>query len=693
MLLRCLLLIATLHPLVASAQSAWTVGRTNLAGVTYINSIAFGNGRFVLTTSGNGADTPSVAWSTDGETWHPVRPAGNIYLPQQGTVRFVAGSFYLAASSSIFRSSDGATWEPVPLTDPLSGFRTIATDGRGMLVGKSSLIDKTLYFTADRTTWRRTAPLPESQLGQVSVGDIACIAGRYFVAYNVMLANFNLRAFVVATTDGTAWDPVPEIPGDPFLADGNGRLIAFLGGSIATSADGRTFTRTAFNPNPTLINGGRLGFAGGRFFFLGSLQASFDGLTWNPLATNPTVNAQIFDIAYGNGRYIAIGRDNNPGAAPDLVLRLTATAAPAFSTPPTDRALLEGEPLSFSVTMANVDPTITFQWRRDGQPIAGATSATFNIARTTLADAGRYSVEARNALGTTVSHTAVVTISHTPPPPPPEPGRIINLSVLSELHSDEPEFLVGFVVGGTNTSGSKPVLVRAGGPSLARFNLTSPNADPRLELFSGQTKISENDNWNGAGTLVEVGQRVGAFPYLTDDSKDAAVFSNLPLGDSSVRLTANNGATGALIAEVYDASPAGSLTLTTPRLVNVSVRKTIRSGNALKAGFVIGGATKKTVLVRAVGPFLEVFGVSGLLADPRLAVYRAGESEPFATNDDWGGSKTLADSFHAVGAFVLPVGSRDAAILLTLDPGNYIAEAQGAPGTAGVALVEVYEVP
>ena len=56
------------------------------------------------------------------------------------------------------------------------------------------------------------------------------------------------------------------------------------------------------------------------------------------------------------------------------------------------------------------------------------------------------------------------------------------------------------------------------------------------------------------------------------------------------------------LAEVYDDAPAGSYTPSTPRLVNLSARAQAGSGpNILIAGFVIGGSTSRTVLIRASG--------------------------------------------------------------------------------------------
>jgi hypothetical protein len=45
-----------------------------------------------------------------------------------------------------------------------------------------------------------------------------------------------------------------------------------------------------------------------------------------------------------------------------------------------------------------------------------------------------------------------------------------------------------------------------------------------------------------------------------------------------------------------------------------------------------------------------------------------------------------------VGAFALPATAKDAALLVTLPPGNYTVQASGTADTTGVALVEVYEV-
>ncbi len=158
----------------------------------------------------------------------------------------------------------------------------------------------------------------------------------------------------------------------------------------------------------------------------------------------------------------------------------------------------------------------------------------------------------------------------------------------------------------------------------------------------------------------------------------------------TIVVSATGAGTGTVITEVYDATPNDAYTSTTPRLVNVSVLKQVGAG--FTVGFVIGGTGNRTVLIRAVGPGLAGVGVvSGTLADPKLALF-AGSTQR-DENDDWGGQPSLATAMSRVGAFSIPATSRDAALLATLQPGQYSARVNGAAGASGIILVEVYELP
>jgi hypothetical protein len=128
------------------------------------------------------------------------------------------------------------------------------------------------------------------------------------------------------------------------------------------------------------------------------------------------------------------------------------------------------------------------------------------------------------------------------------------------------------------------------------------------------------------------------------------------------------------------------------RLLNVSSRGRLGAGaDAHIVGFVVSGARPKTVLVRGVGPALGAFGVTGAALDPSIQVFSATGSL-VAANDNWGDLSSLVDASQRAGAFPLALGSRDAALLLNLGPGNYTIVAS-ATGPSGVGLVEVYELP
>jgi hypothetical protein len=263
----------------------------------------------------------------------------------------------------------------------------------------------------------------------------------------------------------------------------------------------------------------------------------------------------------------------------------------------------------------------------------------------------------------------------------PNPGRLINLSIRAVAGTDSATLIVGFVTSGG--AGNTSVLVRGIGPTLADFDVAGNLlADPRLTLFDGSEAIVASDDWDAS--LGPVFLQASAFG-LPVGSKDAALAADLPTGLYTAHIAGAPGSTGIALGEIYDLTETYSPT--TPVLVNASARCQVGSGaEVLIPGFVIGGDTPMRVLIRAVGPTLAQFNVGGVLADPRLTLFRGGDA--IGANDDW--EAALAVSFTKTNAFGLPVGSKDAALVVELPPGAYTAHVQSADGSAGVALVELY---
>lgn len=246
--------------------------------------------------------------------------------------------------------------------------------------------------------------------------------------------------------------------------------------------------------------------------------------------------------------------------------------------------------------------------------------------------------------------------------------------------------------GGSGTSGPEPVLVRASGPSLAAFLPPPLLDDPSETLYSGSTPISSNDNWGGNATVSAISAQVGAFPFASATSKDAALYlAAAPSGNDSVIVTGVGTVAGSALAEVYDATPSASFYTTSPRLINVSVIKNM--GSLLTLGFTIGGSANRNVLIRAVGPTLATtFGLGGVAADPKIALFNSSQTV-IQSNDNWGGTAALTAAMTTSGAFALPPNSLDAAMIANLPPGTYSVQATVSTGATGTVLVDLYELP
>lgn len=122
-------------------------------------------------------------------------------------------------------------------------------------------------------------------------------------------------------------------------------------------------------------------------------------------------------------------------------------------------------------------------------------------------------------------------------------------------------------------------------------------------------------------------------------------------------------------------------------LANISTRGFVNSGQGqLIGGFIITGGPKM-VMIRASGPSLAAQGVSPVLANPRLQLFQ--NDHLVKENDDWN-SNSNANDITKSG--VAPTDSKEAALLIRLEPGFYTTVVSGADNGTGIALVEVYEL-
>ena len=272
-------------------------------------------------------------------------------------------------------------------------------------------------------------------------------------------------------------------------------------------------------------------------------------------------------------------------------------------------------------------------------------------------------------------------------------GRLVNVSVRSDRVAASRTLLVGTTIAGSLPNETMRVLLRAVGPSLARFGLRGTLDDPTVTLRRATSVVVSNDDWGGDLQIAARVLDVGAFPFASSTSQDAAVATALVPGSYVMEIAGKGDDTGIALAEWFDATPEAQRGASTPRIVNLSARKQLGANDeVLSAGFVIGGPTAKTVLLRAVGPSLAALGVTGTLQDPMLQLF-AGPTL-IRENHDWDGDDQVANVSRSVHAFAFSsVYSRDAALLITLQPGEYTLQVRSQNGDAGVVLAEIYEVP
>ncbi|MBS0657101.1 MAG: carboxypeptidase regulatory-like domain-containing protein [Verrucomicrobia bacterium] len=254
-----------------------------------------------------------------------------------------------------------------------------------------------------------------------------------------------------------------------------------------------------------------------------------------------------------------------------------------------------------------------------------------------------------------------------------------NLSTRLRVGTGVEVGIAGFVVSGDRP---KRVLVRALGPTLGAFGISSPLADPKLELRnSAGAQIASNDSWT-SNQRAEI-QAANLAPG--NEVEPALIITLNPGSYTAVVSGAETAPIGVAIVELYDLDSGP----TDARAINVSTRGKVQTGvEVMIGGFVIGGTQPRKVVVRSLGPTLAAFGVTGALSDPVLELYREGQL--VRMNDNW---RDDASAGELTAKSLAPPDDREPALLISLNPGSYTAVVKGVNNSSGVGIVEVYDVP
>jgi hypothetical protein len=348
----------------------------------------------------------------------------------------------------------------------------------------------------------------------------------------------------------------------------------------------------------------------------------------------------------------------------------------------------------FTVTLQPVspvtidNPTTTFQIRFAPSG-AGIRTATVTISNNDANEASyQFAIQGSGVPDTDGDKEDDISeaISGTDPNDPTSVVRTAkqtNISTRLNVLTGDNVGIGGFIITGPD---QKKVLLRGIGPSLSNSGVANVMLDPVLELHD-QTRaiIAFNNDWQDS-QKTEI-ENTGLPP---GNLKEAAIVQTLSPGayTAIVKGNGNTNNTGVALVEVYDVDPGSSSTLT-----NISSRGLVGLGdNVMIGGEIVGrglganNAGSVKVLLRAIGPSLSAFGITGTLQDPVLELHD-GNGALVDSNDDW---KEHQSDIEGTG--LAPADDRESAILAILTKGNYTAIVRGKNNTTGVALIESYKV-
>ena len=285
--------------------------------------------------------------------------------------------------------------------------------------------------------------------------------------------------------------------------------------------------------------------------------------------------------------------------------------------------------------------------------------------------------------------------------------NIDRLNVRGHIGTGDDERFMAFKL-----TGSADVMVRAVGDALSAYSLTNLLVDPEMRLYkyndandlsAGSTEqtAGSNDNYTThAQSSTIVSESATIFPAITLQSTEAASLTTLSSGYYSNQVfdksySASNGSRIGWVG-VDMTSNDGSATFT-----SVATRGIVKPGDgAMFAGFEIIGDSSQTrkIFVRGRGASLADFGVSNVMSDAQLQLFRytnaeKTESELLQLNDNYT-SQSNASEIAAKAKELLNVDlqATDPGMILDLAPGYYTIQFESADGATGNGWIGIDDI-
>ena len=586
------------------------------------------------------------------------------------TVRITHGGSLQTSSGAI--ASDSSSSGDVVVSDPGSQW----TLSRGPSLTVAGIL------RGSRPSRGGPATLTVANGGLVLVPEVLAVA---------RLGNVILSGGAVGV--GTNANPAPNtlrVAADGLLI-GAGRVL----GQVIVAAGGRV--RPGFSPGILPIEGSFTQEAGSTFYAeIGGPDpgTGYDQITATGAATlagnlqirltngfTPTVGQTFRILSAGSvsGAFTSISEPSQAGIslssdATGITATVTSVAAgaPVINSDTTIVAQ-PGAPFTYQIAATNSPSSFGATNLPDGLTIDHATG----IIAGTVANTGAFfiPINANNAAGSGQADL-ILLVEAAEVTPIGGSAQLLNIATRMRVQAGENVLIGGFIVAGTD---QKKLIIRGIGPSLSSF-VSGTLADPTLELFQGSTLLTSNDNWK-----TDQQAEIEATGLAPANDLESAIVRTLAPGSYTAILRGKSDTTGIGVVEAYDLDPA-----TNSKLANIATRGFVETGdNVMIGGLIIGPAGKgsATVVVRAIGPTLGNFGISGALQDPTLDLVNS-DGVVIRSNNDWRESQ----EGQIIATGLAPSDNRESALIETLAPGSYTAIVRGAGGTTGVGLVEAYHL-
>ena len=426
----------------AGASAAFTVAASGNPAPTYqwqksgvnISGATSATYSIASTVTGDAGNYTAVATNTAGSatstaatlTVNPALAAPTITTsPTDVTVTAGASATFTVAASGNPTPTyqwqkgganiSGATSATYTIASVVAGdvgnYAAVATNSRGSVTSASAALMVNAAAAAPSIT---TQPAAVTVTAGASAAFTVAASGNPAPTYQWQKGGVNISGATIAT-----YTIASTVAGDA----GNYAVVVTNSSGSATSTTATlTVSATLTAPTFTTQPASQSAITGASVTFTAAASGNpAPTYRWHKDAVNisgaTSATFTIASVVAGDAASYTVIATNSVGSVTSSAATLTISAslaAPAFTTQPSSTTVIVGEAASFTI-VASGNPTPTYQWKKGGVTIAGATSATYTIGSIGTGDAGSYTVVATNSIGAVTSAAASLTVNPAPP--------------------------------------------------------------------------------------------------------------------------------------------------------------------------------------------------------------------------------------------------------------------------------------